>query len=346
MTAEALPRPGGMHGFMEGVKGRFSPRTTPVSSREFEAAHEVPPLEIAHGTVQTRTLEVMGRQVDAYHVTPDPDIAYKGRLFLASGWRSKVPGQKDFIARLVESGYAVTTFTNDFTRGDREAIREADKKLDTRGLPKIPFVKAAAVKEAIDAFTTDQEDEKVGIIAHSEATIYAGIAAKDFVDAQFLIQINSAGHAKKSTFVGLMAKGVRESIQNRKAEDTDPEDINPKEKVSPSGVISYVRRNTALARQELLAIRQMNTDRLIEYLHDKGLPTGYIKGIRDKLFPHSYMERVIAKGIFNFVGEVPDGAHEICSDPNGYAMEVLAAIDSFGMKQEVKLDPQGVVFQS
>lgn len=339
MTAEAISRP---PGFVDGARRRVWPiRAAQASPREIEVAQELPPLKIHHGSVDSQAITVLGRKLDVYHAIPTQDIAPIGRILLANGWRSKVPGQHEFIDRLVEAGYSVTTFTNDFTRGDREKIREADNQLDTRTLPKIAFVKAAAVHEALKAFPSEQPDERVGIVAHSEATIYAGIAATTVNEPDFFIQINSAGHARKLSLPRMLINGVMESIHNRETSTR----VDPEKKVSPGEVVMYIRQNFSLAHQELVSMRVLGTDRLVEHLHEHGLPTAYIGGTRDRVFPRRDMDRVIERGIFDYVGDVPNGAHEICSDPNGYADEVLTAIDSFGALQKER-EQSRVVFQA
>lgn len=337
MTAEAFSKPLGFGG----AKNRFLSRSAPSLARETEVVQEIPPLHIPDATVEAQSLQVFGRRIDAYHVTPD-DATPNGRIFLANGWRGRVQGQRTFIAHLAEAGYSVTTFTNDFTRGDREKIREADSRLNTREFPKIAFVKAAAVRAVLDMFPVEQPEKPMGIVAHSEATIYAGIAANDLVDPDFFIQINAAGHARRKTLPSLFLNGIRESIQTLAAVD---EKVLA-EKVLPKEVVIYIRNNILLARQELRAIRHINTDKLVEHIHNLGLPTAYIGGNRDKIFPSRHMDRVIEQGIFDYVGNVKHGAHELCTAPREYAQEVLAAIDSFEASQSGLVETKGIVYQS
>jgi hypothetical protein len=327
MTAEALPR---YPGIVESARRRLLPErfttsAAPVSPRQIEVVHEIPLFEIPGATVEGRTINVHGRSIDAYNVTPTTDEPLKGRLFLANGWRGRASGNHAFIRHLTDSGFEVTTFTNDFTKGDKDTIREADEQLDTKGMPKITFVKAAAIGATLDAFPVTSVIERPGIVAHSEATIYAGIAAaaKD-VDPAYFIQINSAGHAKKTSLPSMAYKGMRETMQH-----TELETDEIKERVAASDVIGYVREHRALARDELRGIRLISTDRLVEHLHEGGLPTAHIVGSQDIIFPKRQFNKLVKKGIFDYVGEVESGAHEISSSPQGYAREVLSAIGHF-----------------
>lgn len=314
MSVEAVAMPWGF-------AKRFQTRVdTAPSARTETPTTTIPTIE--GGFVETKTLEVSGRNFQAYTITPNPSVEPQGRILFASGWRTQVATHNEFLLRLVQAGFTVSTFDNNFTQGDPDVIKNADRAFNNGRHPVIEFVKAKALETTLHAFPSADPQEEVGIVAQSEGTIYSALATLANRNLfSYWIQINAAGLAKRTSIPGIITKGSIEALNchlNHLWPSTET-------KTNPLDVVKYVTNNLKVAVPELRAIATMRTQRIVEYVKNGGIPTGLVNGRRDKLFPIRNVRSHIDEGLFDHVSEV-DGAHEISTNPEGYAEQTLVTI--------------------
>jgi pimeloyl-ACP methyl ester carboxylesterase len=342
MSAEALQLPlGPSQGALRRLTDRFGLKDTAATPRLADRIDVIPPLMIEAATVEHKSLQVFGRRIETYHITPNADIPPQGRIFFANGWRVSVRDNKEYIRHLVQAGYTVTSFDNDVTRGDITDIKAADQELQQRGKhSKIAFIKATAVREALQAFPLEP-DKKASIVAHSEGTIYSGLAAAlDPEKFNCFIQINSAGHAKQTSIPGIIVKGGYESVRSNqsgsRAQDSEP-------LIAATDIVKYVLRNFPIAIAELRTIAGTSTNRLVKYLQEEKIQTGCIWGRKDRLFPGRNLRKHIENGLFTHTSEVPDGTHDLSSSPVAYAKKTIEMIDEMRIP---KLQTAGTIYQA
>lgn len=337
MSTEAI----GSRSLLDGAR-RYLPagllsRNAPVVSRADAISPTITHLTHHGASVDIESIRVDGRSTQAYQITPPPHVEPQGRLFVANGWRSSVGHQHEYILNLIQAGFTVTSFDNNFTHKDTAEAKLADVRMRSkRKTHAIEHVKAAAVLETFTTFPKLPWEE-VAIAAHSEGSIYGTYAATELQDqADYLILVNPAIAAKRSSVPGIVTKAAYETYMNKVSSQTSDDTAHV------SDVVAYILENPLTGVPELSAAAKARDTQRIADLRKNGMLTANVHGDRDKIFPLRNMRR--HRNLFDVVTVVQNGAHEIVSNPNGYANAVIETHSLLREKRQPKFASSGVVF--
>ena len=221
----------------------------------------------------------------AYVDLVPPKLKSDVPVYMARGWTEEIDSSPEDLKTLFDQGRRVIAVTH--TRRGREKYLPKDyHKAEERKA----YAHQAVWEDALEP------DEQIDIVPHSEGGINATIAAlRDPKRVRNIVFCAPAGITQHETFLGLVKKGTRHFIQNRREMFRSPTDAVQIVR-SEQATIFHVAKNPHMAVDEINAIA--HTHHLLNNLrelHDMGKGIVIVHGIKDHFFP---MEEVQQNVIF------------------------------------------------